>query len=106
MALVMFSSTFGGSLFLSFSQTILTNSLRSLIAQYAPAVNAETVIAAGATGVQAAVPANDLPGVLVAYSHSTDRVFYLCAGAAVACFIFSWGMGWKDIRTKKQVSQA
>lgn len=100
MALVMFSSTLGGALFLSFSQTILTNSLRSLVPQFAPNVDAESIIAAGATGVRAVVSAADLQGVLVAYSKSIDRVFYLCAGASGGVFIASFGMGWKDIRPK------
>ncbi|KAL4972120.1 major facilitator superfamily domain-containing protein [Aspergillus desertorum] len=106
MALAMFFTTFFGALFLSFANTVLTNSLRSLVPHYAPNVSAETVIAAGATDLESAVPAADLPGVLVAYSKSTDRVMYLCVGAACACFIFSWGMGWKDIRAKKPTSPA
>lgn len=102
MALVMFSSTLGGALFLSFSQTILTNSLRKLIPQYAPAVDPAAVIRAGATGFRAFVPAADLHGVLVAYSKSIDRVFYLCAGASAGVFVAAFGMGWKDIRPKKE----
>lgn len=106
MALAMFFTTFFGALFLSFANTVLTNSLRSLVPHYAPKVSADTVIAAGATDLKSAVPAADLPGVLIAYSKSTDRVMYLCVGAACACFIFSWGMGWKDIRAKKPASPA
>ncbi|KAL2871247.1 MDR family MFS transporter [Aspergillus lucknowensis] len=100
MALTMFFTTFFGALFLSFANTVLTNSLRTLVPQYAPNVDAQTVIAAGATDLASAVPAADLPGVLVAYSESVNRVMYLCVGAACACFIFAWGMGWKDIRAK------
>jgi hypothetical protein len=105
MALVMFSSTLGGALFLSFSQTVLTNSLRSLIPQYAPNVDPESIIAAGATGFRATVSSADLPGVLLAYSKSLDRVFYLCAGASAGVFIASFGMGWKNIKPKKEVAK-
>lgn len=105
MGLVVFSSSLGGSLFLSFSDTILTNSLRSLIPEYAPSVDAEQVVIAGATGIRAIVSPQQLGGVLLAYSKSIDRVFYLCAASSVACFIFAWGMGWKDIRTKKQADK-
>ena len=101
MALVMFSSTLGGALVLSFSQTILTNSIRSLIPKYAPNVNPETIIAAGATGIRKVVPQADFPGVLISYTKSIDRVFYLCAGTSVGVFLASFGMGWKDIRPKK-----
>jgi hypothetical protein len=103
MGLVVFSSSFGGSLFLSFADTILTNSLLYLIPQYAPNVDAQVVANAGATGLRDAVSAQELPGVLIAYSKSIDRNFYLCAAASVACFACSWGMGWKKIGgVKKQ----
>jgi hypothetical protein len=96
----MFSQTFGGAIFLSFADTIFTNSLKSELPQYAPSVNPEVVIAAGATAIRNVVAKNELAGVLVAYGKSVDRVFYLTAGAAVGCFCFAWGMGWKDIRKK------
>jgi hypothetical protein len=106
MALVMFSQAFAGALFLSFSETIFTNSLRTLIPKYAPSVNPQAVINAGATGFRANINGTDLANVLVAYAKSVDRVFYLTTGAAVCCFTYAWAMGWKDIRTKDQVSNA
>lgn len=104
MALVMFSQSFGGAMFLSFADTIFTNSMMSLIPQYAPSVDPKAVIAAGATGFRNLISGNDLANVLVAYSKSADRVFYLAVGAAVGSFIFAWGMGWHDIRKKNNVS--
>ena len=106
MALLMFSQTFGGALYLSFSDTIFTNSLKTLIPTYAPSVSADTVINAGANGFRRLISSNNLANVLVAYAKSVDRVFYLTASAGVCCFIFSWGMGWKDIRKKAEVSMA
>ncbi|OJJ06466.1 hypothetical protein ASPVEDRAFT_200448 [Aspergillus versicolor CBS 583.65] len=106
MALTMFFSTFFGAVFLSLANTALTNSLRSLVPRYSPNIAAETVIAAGATDLSKVVPAADLPGVLLAYSKSTDHVMYLCLGCACASFVFAWGMGWKDIRAKKATSAA
>lgn len=106
MSLVMFSSTLGGAIFLTFANTIFTNSLKSEIPKYAPSVDPQAVVDAGATAVKSVVSQGDLAGVLLAYSKAFDRVFYLTAGAAVACFVFAWGMGWKDIRQKKQVGPA
>jgi len=100
MALVMFSSTFGGALFLSFSDTIFTNSLRSLIPHYAPNLDADRVLAAGATGFRDILSGQDLQNVLLAYAQSIDRVFYLVASLAAMCFVTAWGLGWKDIRQK------
>ena len=104
--MLMFSQTLFGALFLSFSDTIFTNSLTSLIPKYAPTVNPETVINAGANGFWKVISDTDLANVLVAYAKSVDRVFYLTAAAGVTCFVFTWGMGWKDIRKKKQISEA
>ena len=106
MALLMFSQTFGGALFLSFSDTIFTNSLKALIPTYAPSIDAKTVINGGANGFRRLVSSSNLGNVLVAYAKSVNRVFYLTASAGVCCFVFAWGMGWKDIRKTKEVSKA
>lgn len=100
MALVMFSSTFGGALSLSFSDTIFTNSLRSLLLRYAPNVDATAVINSGVTGFRKHLSGPTLRGVLTAYSRSIDRVFYMLAAFAACCFVTAWGLGWKDIRKK------
>jgi len=106
MALIMFSQSFVGALFLSFSDTIFTNSLKTLVPKYAPSVDPQTVINAGATGFRTVVDGVQLKGVLVAYAKSLDRVFYLTVGAAVGSFLFGWFMGFKDITKKEQVSKA
>ena len=101
----MFSQLFAGALSLSFSDTILTNSLSELIPKYAPSVDPEIVINAGATAFRSYVSGAELPGVLVAYAKSVDRVFYLTTGMACGCFFFSCFMGWRDIRVKGSVSK-
>jgi hypothetical protein len=91
---------------LVFSNTIFTNSLKTLVPKYAPSVNPQVVINAGATGIRTMIEGAELVGVLVAYAKSVDRVFYLTAGAALGSFTFGWFMGFKDIRKKNQVSKA
>lgn len=85
----------------SLSQTIFTNSLHDTIPVYAPSItNPDTAAAAGLTtsNLKGIVTDSELPGLLKAYSVALDRIFYLCAGIAVASWVFSWGMGWTDIR--------
>jgi len=106
MALVIFSQSFGAAVFLSLAETIFSNSFKTLISDYAPSVNGQSVIDAGATGFRKIVSGADLAGVLIAYAKSIDRVFYLAAGMGVGCFVFAWGMGWKDLRKKKDISKA
>ena len=102
MSLLMFGHTIGGAVFLTLGQTIFTSSLRVEILKYAPSVDSNTIIAAGATAIRVLITdKSQLAGVLLAVSRSLNRVFYLTAGAAVGSFCFAWGMGWKDIRKKK-----
>jgi hypothetical protein len=102
MSLLSFSQAFGGAVFLALGDTIFTNSLSTTIPIYAPGVNPQAVIAAGATDIRGVVSNPSLlAGVLVAYSKSVDRVMYLAVGCACATFLCAWGMGWQDIRKKE-----
>lgn len=104
MALVAFSQTFGGSVFLTIGETILSNSLVTNLATYAPDVDAAAIVAAGASGVKQVVGHNprQLDETLTAYSKSIDDVFYFVVGASGLMFCVSWFMGWKDIRKKEK----
>jgi hypothetical protein len=101
MSLVVFSQSFGGALFLAFAQTAFSNGLKDALPKFAPNVSAQAVIAAGATSIREVVSKADLDGVLLAYSHALSHVFYLAMGAAIGCFIFCWGMGWKSVKKAK-----
>ncbi|KAF5871055.1 putative mfs multidrug transporter protein [Botrytis fragariae] len=105
MALVTFSQSFGAALFLSLGETIYSNSFQTLIPQYAPGVNATKVIDAGATAFRGFLSGDELEGVLNADAKSIDCIFYMAAGLAAGCFVFAWGMGWKDLRAKMHVSK-
>jgi ABC-type Mn2+/Zn2+ transport system permease subunit len=103
MSLVMFSQNMGAALFLSFAQTILSTTLTQELPVLAPGVNAQAVIAAGASKFRDAVSKALLPGVLLAYDRAIDRVFYLATGSAVAAFVVCLGMGWKSVKKAKVV---
>jgi hypothetical protein len=106
MALTIFSQSFGAAVFLSLAELIFSNSFRTLIGKNAPSVDAESVIGAGATGFRRFVSGTDLAGVLVAYSQSINRVFYLAAAMGAGCFVFALGMGWKNLKHKPALSKA
>lgn len=92
MSLVIFTQTFGGSLFLTIAAIILEDGLLTGLAKYAPTVDAAQVVSAGATAFRELVNSAQLPGVLHAYTASIDQVFYLSTGASVATFVCAWGM--------------
>ncbi|KAF3769428.1 MFS general substrate transporter [Cryphonectria parasitica EP155] len=102
-ALVVFSQNMSGAVFLSLAEVIFSSELRNFLSMYAPSANASAVIAAGASaaGVKSSVPAALLPAVRLAYSNTFDHVMYLATGAACGAFLFSLGMGWRSINTKK-----
>lgn len=103
MSVLMFFQTLGGAIIITIADTIFNNSLKTAIPRYAPSVNAEMVISAGATAIRDVVSKKDLPNVLLAYSKSFDNVFYFAAGLSFVFFCFAWGLDWKDIRKKKAV---
>lgn len=102
MAVMMFLQGLIGSIVISIANTIFDNSLLSEIRVGAPSANAEAVLAAGATAFRKVVSPEQLPGVLSAYAISFDRVFYLAVGLAATMFFASWGLGWYDVREKRQ----
>jgi hypothetical protein len=101
MSLVVFSQTFGGTLFLTFAQTIFSHSLISGLKKYAPTVDPHTVITAGVTSIRKVLKPEEIVGVVDAYNLAINHEFYLAAGASVGAFLFSWGIGWHSIKKKK-----
>ncbi|THC95966.1 hypothetical protein EYZ11_004563 [Aspergillus tanneri] len=103
MALLMFCQTLGGAVFLVIANVIFSASLRTEIPWYAPGIDPETVIGAGASSVRDVVTSTTaLAGTLTAYATSVGRVFYLAVGLSGIGLASAWGMGWKDIRKKGQ----
>jgi hypothetical protein len=74
-SLVVFSQYFGGALFSSFAETTFTNSLKIGLKTFAPAVDAQKVIEAGASSVRADFSGALLHGVLLAYNQAISHTF-------------------------------
>ncbi|KAL4914509.1 major facilitator superfamily domain-containing protein [Aspergillus aurantiobrunneus] len=101
MAILTFSQTFGGTVFLAAGSVIFSEGLKSQIPVFAPGVDAAEVVAAGATGFRNVVAPGDLQGVLRAYARAVDWVFYLAVALCVVQFFSGFGMGWVDVRKEK-----
>lgn len=106
MAILVFVQGLGGSVFISVANTLLDNSLVSQIHSKAPGVNAEAVLAAGATAFRKVVPADEVDAVISAYATSFDNVFYLAVGLSVFMCFTIWGLGWGDVRKKQRKEPA
>ncbi|KAL6414630.1 putative HC-toxin efflux carrier TOXA [Ilyonectria robusta] len=104
-AVLVFSQTFGGAVFVSIANVIFNNKLKGELTARLPHIDANMIIEAGATAVDKVVSSKDLPEALAAYAKGVDFVFYLSVAAGCAMFLTSWGMGWKDIRKKVPVKE-
>ena len=102
MGILIFCQNLGGSIFLLAAQTIFSNTLRAQLQAHVPSVSAERIIAAGARSFRELVTGKDLTGVLGAYSVAVDRVMYLGIALGAVSFAFAWGLGWRDVRVKKE----
>ncbi len=100
-AFIMFTQALGPTVALTAYNIVFDTSLPSQITQHASQANVTAILDAGITGFRAIVSPADLPGVLVAYAKSLDRVFYFVAALAATCGIFLWRMGWHDLRKKE-----
>ncbi|KAI0159928.1 putative MFS multidrug transporter [Hypoxylon sp. FL1284] len=105
-AFLIFCQNFSSAVFAVVANTIFTQMLLKQITTLAPTVNADAAVAAGgsATAVRALVPPGspELFNVLRAYSNSFDTVCYLLIASGGLSFVASWGMGWVDVRKKKE----
>jgi hypothetical protein len=97
MALIIFCQNLGGTLFLSFAQTIFSNSLVNALHKFAAEINVTLITSSGATGFRDAIPESSVARVLLAYNEAVNNVFYLASGGAVAMILCCWGMGWKSV---------
>ena len=100
MAFMVFTQSLFPAIVLSLCNLVLISSLKTQVPTHAPGADAAAVIKAGATSFREIVDPADLGGVVIAYSNSVDRVFYLVAALVTVSGIFIWGIGWQDLRKK------
>ncbi|KAF4446348.1 putative aflatoxin efflux pump AFLT [Fusarium austroafricanum] len=101
MAILAFSQTFGSAIFITAANVIFTHELRKELVERLPDVNADVIINAGAGAVSSVVSGADLQQVLWSYSKGVRATFLLAVATSCAMVFASFGMGWKDIRKKK-----
>lgn len=98
MALLIFTQTFGGAIFLAVANQIFSARLEASLASSISDADAEAITEAGGRGFSDIVSPEQLHQVQLAYSSAVGNVFYLLTGLACVGFLLSWGIGWKDIR--------
>ncbi|THC94946.1 hypothetical protein EYZ11_005585 [Aspergillus tanneri] len=98
MAILTFSQTFGGAIFLAIAEVIFAEGLREKIPKYAPTADTAEVIAAGARRFRSILNEEQLAGVLKAYSKSIGEIFYMAIALGGIALLVTFGIGWKNIK--------
>lgn len=108
-AIIMWAQTFGGAVMLGLGQTAFINLLRSSLREYAPQLNPEDVIAAGATDyIKRLMAAGDLvtgQQVVRAYNNAITPIFYIAMGLAIGGFFATLGLGKTKVATKPKIKK-
>ena len=85
-AIVIFSQTLGGAIFISAAQNVFTNRLVSNLQKVLPDLNPVVVLGAGATSLKDVIPAAFLANVLIAYNNALRHTFYVSVAlASLSC---------------------
>ena len=99
--LLAFATSFGGAIFVSVAQTVLSNTLVSQLSQTLPGFDASIISNTGATDLKKQVPRDQLPTVLRAYNTGIDNVFYCSLATSCLALIASCFVEWKSVLAKQ-----
>lgn len=100
LTVIAFAQFFGGTIFVSVCQTILTNTLTSELVRTLPSFQSSAIINSGATDIQGLVSRTELPVVLAAYNLGLDNTFYCALAASSLAFVASFFIEWKSVKAR------
>lgn len=99
-AIIMFSQTLGGALFISVAQNVQTNELLQQLKSVVPDLDPAVVLSTGATELQNVIPKQYLAGVIAAYNTAITNTFYVGVAMAVVSVFGAVAMEWKSVKGK------
>ncbi|KAF2832023.1 MFS general substrate transporter [Ophiobolus disseminans] len=105
-AIMMFSQTLGGALFISVGQNVFTNQLLKNLRAVVPDLDSGLVLRTGATELKNAIPEQFLSGVLSAYNLAITQTFYVSVACASMSIIGAAFVEWKNMKGKQMVMHA
>ncbi|KAK8915416.1 hypothetical protein H634G_07573 [Metarhizium anisopliae BRIP 53293] len=101
-AIIIFSQTLGGALFICVAQNVFQNKLVSNVADaHIQGLDPASVVSVGATQIQNMIPKEFLPVVLEAYNGAVTNTFYVSAAMAALSIIGSASVPWNSVKGKK-----
>ena len=101
-AIVMFSQTLGGALFIAVGENVFENKLVSNIAAAnLPGLNPALVLNTGATQIQKVIPTEYLAVVLTAYNDALTNAYYVSVAMSCLTLIGALSIQWISIKGKR-----
>ncbi|KAG9196622.1 hypothetical protein G6011_01743 [Alternaria panax] len=100
-AIMMFTQTLGGALFISVGQNVFTNQLIKNLASIVPDLDASIVLRTGATELKNAIDPEYLSGVLAAYNQTLTQTFYVSVACGTVSIIGAVFVEWKSMKGKQ-----
>ena len=100
-AIIIFSQTLGGALFICVAQNVFQNKLVSNVAAaHIAGLDPQKVVQIGATQIQTLIPKQFLPVVLVAYNGAVINTFYVSAAMAAVSALGAAFVPWNSVKGK------
>lgn len=105
-AVIAFTQTLGGALFISVAQNVFSNRLIAGLKETVPDLNVGIVLSTGATSLKDAIPPAYLEGVQVAYNSALTQTWYVAVATACLTAIGTVLIEWKSVKGKKTTAMA
>jgi hypothetical protein len=100
-AIMMFSQTLGGAIFVSVAQNVFTNELLQNMREVLPPQYLGRILQTGATSLADAIPEQFLPRVQEAYNTAIVNTFYVGVAMAALSGIGGSLWSWRSVKGKK-----
>lgn len=97
-----FTQFFGGAIFVSVCQAILSHTLRAQLSTRIPGFNAAQLSGTGTTNLSRLVPMDQLPTLLAAYNDAIVNVFYCALAVSCVAFVTSFFVEWKTVKKQPE----
>ncbi|KAJ5081283.1 Major facilitator superfamily domain general substrate transporter [Penicillium alfredii] len=99
-AIITFSQSLSGAIFISIAQNVFQNRLVTNILANTSKISPDTVIRAGAANLSQRLPKDVLPFVIHAYNTAVTQTFYVSVTAAALSFVGAGFVEWKSMRRR------
>ncbi|KAJ7198296.1 DHA14-like major facilitator [Mycena pura] len=99
-AVIMFSQTLGGALFVSVGQVMFTSVLVAQLVKMVPGVDPAVILSTGADSIKTVVGPAELKGVLFAYNQGLTRAFIVALVVAGVATVAACMVEWRSVKNK------